>query len=69
MLEKYQAWFQKLRDSGRLLASHKLKDEGGKVLTMKGGRVAVVDGPYSEAKEVVGGYGIIQADNYEECSS
>jgi hypothetical protein len=26
----------------------------------------VVDGPYSEAKEVVGGYGIIQAANYEE---
>jgi hypothetical protein len=66
MIEKYQAWFQKLRDSGRLVASNKLKEEGGKVLTMKGGRVSVVDGPYSEAKEVVGGYGIIQADSYEE---
>ena len=35
MIEKYQAWFQKLRDSGRLVTSNKLKEEGGKVLTMR----------------------------------
>ena len=66
IIEKYEAWFNKLRESGRLLESHKLREEGGKVFTMKGGRVSVVDGPYTEAKEVVAGYGVIRADSYEE---
>jgi hypothetical protein len=66
VIEKYQTWFNKIRSTGRLVNSDKLREEGGKVLTMRQGKLSVVDGPYSEAKEVVGGYAIIRAENYEE---
>lgn len=30
------------------------------------GRVKVTDGPFTEAKELVGGFGIVQVDSHEE---
>ena len=35
-------------------------------VTFKGGKSKVTDGPFTEAKEVVGGYGIIQVKSREE---
>jgi hypothetical protein len=64
--EKYQAWTNSLRSSGRHVSGEKLGEEGGKLLSLHQGRVTVVDGPYSEAKEVVGGYLVFRAANYEE---
>jgi hypothetical protein len=32
----------------------------------KAGAVRVTDGPYSETKEVLGGYYIVQAENYDK---
>jgi hypothetical protein len=32
----------------------------------EGGKTRVTDGPYSEAKEVLGGYYTIEAENYDE---
>ena len=54
-VEKYQAWTDQLRTSGRHVYGEKLVDEGGKVVARHKGRLSFVDGPYSEAKEVVGG--------------
>jgi len=68
MFGKYQAWMEKLRAAGKLLASDKLREEGGKVLTQPKGKLTVVDGPYIEAKEVVGGYFLIQAASYQEAT-
>ena len=64
VIEKYMAWGEKLRASGAMIAGEKLTDEPGKVMRGKAGQVRVTDGPYSEAKEVLGGYYIVQADNY-----
>ena len=36
------------------------------MLAMKDGAVSVVDGPYSEAKEILGGYFAIEAADYDE---
>jgi hypothetical protein len=65
-VEKYQAWIEKIRSSGRLVSSEKLGEEGGKILSLQKGRVHIVDGPYSETKEVVGGYFVFRAANYDE---
>jgi hypothetical protein len=56
-----------LRDAGKLLALDGLRppSEGGSVV-FEGSEARVVDGPFAEAKEVVGGYWIIQADSTEE---
>ena len=66
IIEKYRAWAGRLAESGRLAGGAKLTDEGGKWVSMQKGAVTVVDGPYSEAKEVVGGYFMIEAQDYVE---
>jgi hypothetical protein len=65
-VERYQAWVNKIRSGGRLAASEKLGEEGGKVLDLQTGRLHVMDGPYSEAKEVVGGFFVFRAADYDE---
>ena len=66
VIEKYQAWSQRVASSGKLVGGQKLKDEGGRMLTSNGGHTVVRDGPYSEAKEVIGGYFLIDAADYRE---
>jgi hypothetical protein len=65
-VERYQAWADRVRTSGRYLSSEKLAEEGGKVLERRQGRLTVVDGPYAEAKEVVGGYFLFRAASFDE---
>ncbi|MBI1872830.1 MAG: transcription initiation protein [Acidobacteria bacterium] len=61
-IEKYRAWTTKpfTRDSKRLA------DDPGRVIRSQGGRPRATDGPYSETKEVLGGYYTIEAANYDE---
>jgi hypothetical protein len=66
ILGEYMAWGEKLANEGRLLAGHKLTDEGGKVMHPTGkSDVTVKDGPYVETKEVVGGIYLVKADSYD----
>ena len=65
-VEAYQAWVGQFRSSGRHVSGEKLGEEGGKLLSLQGGRLNVVDGPYVEAKEVVAGYFVFRAANYDE---
>jgi hypothetical protein len=65
-VQKYQAWVARFRSGGRHVSSEKLGEEGGKLLRLQAGRLSVMDGPYTEAKEVVGGYFVFRADSYEE---
>jgi hypothetical protein len=65
-IEKYRAWVDRVHSSGRHVSSEKLGEEGGKIMSRQAGRLSVVDGPYSEAKEVVGGYFLFRAANYAE---
>jgi hypothetical protein len=51
-----------------MVAGHKLTEDGGKRLSRSGGKVAVVDGPYAEAKEVVGGVYLLRAKDYAEAA-
>lgn len=66
VIQKYSAWREGLAKAGRLVGGEKLKDEGGRHLSGNGGGVRVVDGPFSEAKEVLGGFFMIEAADYEE---
>lgn len=62
---EYVSWKEKIEADGNLIGSEKLKDEGGRRLTMEGGKLRVTDGPYAEAKEVIGGYFCIRASDYD----
>ncbi len=66
MIKEYGAWATKLRTEGRLVGGEKLADDTGRVLRDRNGKVTVTDGPYAESKEVVGGYFVIAAKDYDE---
>ena len=59
---KYMAW----RKEPFTVDGKRLNDDRGKVLRVTGGKAAATDGPYSETKEILGGYYTIEAPNYEE---
>jgi hypothetical protein len=63
-MDNVNAWFEKLSASGKLVAAQPLMEEGV-VISGKGGRT-VTDGPFSEAKEVIGGYVLLSVDSLEE---
>ena len=66
MIKAYTGWADRMRSEGRLKGGEKLSDDAGKVMRTKGGRVTVTDGPYAETKEIVGGYFVISAKDYDE---
>ncbi len=66
VIAKYRAWSQAMAEKGHVLDGAKLTDEGGKTLRRAGGGVRVDDGPYAEAKEILGGYFLMQAKDYGE---
>lgn len=57
----------------RCFADGTLKDTAGlqptakgKRLRLKGGKLKVTDGPFTESKEVIGGYAIVETKTYDE---
>jgi hypothetical protein len=42
--------------------------EGVRVRLHKGGKVSTVDGPFTESKEVIGGYAVLEASSKEEAT-
>jgi len=60
--EKYMAWTKKsfTKDSKRLA------QDVGRVVRSQGGKPKATDGPYSETKEILGGYYTIEAPSYDE---
>jgi hypothetical protein len=66
-VEKMMKYNEQLAKSGVLLALDGLTPpEKGARIRYNGGKVTVKDGPFTEAKEVVGGYWIIQVKSREE---
>ena len=61
-MEKWFAWIEKLRSNGQYVSGEALLPEG-KVVTSP---TSVTDGPFTEGKEVVGGYFVIKAKNFDE---
>jgi hypothetical protein len=56
-----------LRRDGRLTESQMLEDAvAAKSVRIRNGRVRVTDGPFSEAKEVLGGFNLIEARDMDE---
>jgi hypothetical protein len=61
------------REMGQMFADGTMLDAGGLYPTaqstemrLTGGTITTTDGPYAEAKEVVGGYSVIEAASHEE---
>jgi hypothetical protein len=64
---KMQGYNQALHKAGVLLALDGLfPPSAGARISYSNGKATVTDGPFAEAKEVIGGYWIIQARSREE---
>jgi len=62
-MQKWVTWFEGLTKAGAYQGQGAPLDPGGKVV--RGARKAVSDGPFAEAKDLVGGYAIIEARDLE----
>ena len=59
---------EELTRTGQLVSTAGLRpsSEGVRVRLHRGGRLTVVDGPFAETKEVIGGYAILEAPSKVE---
>ena len=53
--------------NGKIVETNGLKSShAGKKIRLRGGRLEVVDGPFTESKEIVGGYAIAEVKSEQE---
>ncbi|GAA0609876.1 YciI family protein [Kutzneria viridogrisea] len=65
--QRMDALFEEITKAGVMLETAGLRPtaEGVRV-TWSGGQLSRTDGPFTESKEVIGGYSIVQAENMAE---
>lgn len=61
-IKKWQDWIGGIAAQGKFIATNALGFQG-KTVTSNG---SVIDGPYAEVKEIVGGYLIVKAENFDD---
>ena len=66
IIQRYIDWRTKAAANGRKVEGHKLRDGEGRLLRGKVGAPMITDGPYAEAKEIIGGLFMIEARDYNE---
>src|SRR5258707_1123371 len=69
MTKRYMAWADGLRQKGKLAGGEKLAAGGVRHVQMRGGTPLSSDGPYAEAKDVIGGYFVIEAKDDAEADA
>ncbi len=66
MMQKWVTWLKDLADKGHMKDQGQPLERAGKLV--KGKNKAVTDGPFAEAKDVVGGYTLIQARDLDQAA-
>jgi hypothetical protein len=69
IVERYTQWAGALAAKGQHAGGNKLTDSGGRWLQRVEGEISATDGPFTEAKEVIGGYFLIEAADMREAES
>jgi hypothetical protein len=65
--ERTSAWFGEQIKAGKVLGGEELKGpETATTVRFKGGKPMVTDGPFIEAKEVIGGFAVVDVANLDE---
>jgi hypothetical protein len=62
-IDSFYTWHAQLVSEGKFAAGHRLKVEGKLV-----SQLGIIDGPFTESKEVLGGYWFIFADSLEDAA-
>lgn len=70
LMDAMGPWMEKNIGSGALVSTGGLKPaEEGKRVKGHTGKVATTDGPFAEAKEVVGGYAVFEAPDLDAATA
>lgn len=65
--EKSGQWFEKYTKAGKIVDGHELQGPStATTVTRRNGKVTVIDGPFIESKEVIGGYAVIEVSDLDE---
>jgi hypothetical protein len=68
LYDRMLRYADELKQRGVLLAAQSLKTEASR-LQVRDGRRALVDGPFAEAKEMVGGYFLLDCGSRDEAEA
>ena len=60
---KWKAWMEELTKQGKFSGGQRLTKNGS---VLKGQKKQITDGPYTESKEIVGGYIAIKANDLDD---
>lgn len=63
-IDAFYAWYDRMLAEGRFKQGRRLTREGKQV-----SRSGIIDGPFAEAKEVIGGYWFVVARSLEEAAA
>lgn len=66
IIKRYSTWTAELARRGVLRGGEKLADGTGRILRGAGNRLTVTDGPHTESKEIIGGYWLVEAKDFDE---
>ncbi len=66
VMQKWMAWMQDMGAKGHIVNRGQPLEREGKIV--QGGSKTVIDGPFAESKDVVGGFTIIQADTIDQAA-
>jgi hypothetical protein len=64
VMQKWMAWFKELAEKGHIKDRGQPLERTGKLV--KGKQKTVTDGPFAEAKDIVGGYTLIEARDLDQ---
>ncbi|MBO9201068.1 MULTISPECIES: YciI family protein [Niastella] len=64
-MQKWMTWIDELKAKNIYVAGEPLTPDGK---TVKGAKLLVTDGPFTESKELVGGFFIIKANTLEQAT-
>lgn len=67
LLEQWNHWYETLAAAGKVEHGHPLEAQGRVVTGIDGERV--VDGPFAEGKEAIGGYFFLKVADLDEATS
>jgi hypothetical protein len=67
LYEEMAKFIEETTNSGNFIAGAGLQpSSAGARVRLKGGKITLTDGPFTESKEIVGGYAIMDAKSREE---
>ena len=69
VIKRYYTWSSTMREQGKLVGGEKLAAGGVRHIKVTDGKPVASDGPYAEAKDVVGGYFTIEAKDLAEAEA